>query len=368
MLLAGLVLVAFCGFVAVAYRRRWAWTGLASAAGERKTLWDWLSLLVVPAALALGVFALDSAQADRAREREVAQAERDRAIAEDRNRADVLRAYMTQMTDLMLEHGLARPRKVSRERDTPVEVLATTLTASALAQLDGRRKGEVLRFLSSSGLIEASGGRLPRVRLDGSDLREVVARNQSLISVDLTGANLRGADLRNTDLGTHVAGYGPQFASAALDKADFRGASINYANFDDADLSGADLSRTLIGETTFRSSCLNDTKFVDASIRGARFGYSQGAGADFSGAELEGVRFPLNAALTDLEFAGARRVSTPFPRRWGPRGRPMTAAFKKQLCPDLGGPTRGFAAPPAPPGRFGDERRGFAVPPAPRGG
>ena len=69
--------------------------GFASAAGERKTLWDWLSLLVVPAALALGVFALDSAQADRAREREVAQAERDLTIGEDRNLADVLRTYLT---------------------------------------------------------------------------------------------------------------------------------------------------------------------------------------------------------------------------------------------------------------------------------
>jgi uncharacterized protein YjbI with pentapeptide repeats len=343
-LLAGLVAVAFCGFVALAYFKRWAWTGFAS---PRKTLWDWLSLLVVPAALALGVFALDSAQADRARDREALQAARDHAIAADRDRADVLRAYLTQMSDLMLRHGLAKPRKEGREWDKPVEILATTLTASALAQLDGERKGEVLRFLSSAGLIDGSLG-LPKVSLGGADLRGVVARNQTLISVDLSGADLRDADLRDTILSVDAAitpgaehALGPQFANALLSGADLRGASIYGANFNATDLTGADLSGTDIDSSTFMSACLAKTKFAGASLQNVGFGSSQGAGTDFSGADLEDVRFRADAfapeghedaALADLVFTGTHWEATEFPVKWGPHGLPLTASRKKRLC------------------------------------
>jgi uncharacterized protein YjbI with pentapeptide repeats len=343
-LLAGLVVVAFCGFVALAYFRRWAWTGFAS---PRKTLWDWLSLLVVPAALALGVFALDSAQADRAREREALQAARDHEIAADRDRADVLRTYLTQMSDLMLRHGLAKPRKEGREWDKPVEILATTLTASALAQLDGERKGEVLRFLSSARLIDGSYGS-PKVSLAGADLHGVVARKQALVSVDLSGADLRDADLRDTIISVTAeltpsggTALGPQFSEAVLSGADLRGAGIYGANFNSTDLTGADLSGTDIDSSTFMSACLAKTKFADASVRDVGFGSSQGAGTDFSGADLEGVRFRADemepeghedAALTDLVLTGTHRVRTEFPLEWGPQGLPLTASRKKTLC------------------------------------
>jgi len=52
-LVVGVGAVLVVAFVVIAYRRRWAWTGFttSSDAMGRKTLWDWLPLLIIPAVL-----------------------------------------------------------------------------------------------------------------------------------------------------------------------------------------------------------------------------------------------------------------------------------------------------------------------------
>jgi hypothetical protein len=91
-LLAG-VLVGLAGFVVLAYRREWHWTGLPAAPGvgdaedrPAKTLWDWLQLLGIPLALASLAFLLNAAQSGREQQREDQRATRQR-IVEDRRAA-----------------------------------------------------------------------------------------------------------------------------------------------------------------------------------------------------------------------------------------------------------------------------------------
>jgi hypothetical protein len=94
--------------IVLGYFRRWRWTGVAEIRTTKadseelqpaKTLWDWLQLLVIPLVLAGLAFLLNEWQSDREHRRE-----------EDAAREQALRTYLTQMSDLILEHELLGSR------------------------------------------------------------------------------------------------------------------------------------------------------------------------------------------------------------------------------------------------------------------
>ena len=140
------IIVALVGayiFLRFAYVREWKWTGLVkNATFHKRTLWDWLGLLIVPVVLAVGGYLFtrsenqriqQSAEEQRALDREIAdqrtqedqviaqeRSETDRQIADQRRQDDMLQAYLDQMGQLLLDkdrplrHSAARVRR--RER------------------------------------------------------------------------------------------------------------------------------------------------------------------------------------------------------------------------------------------------------------
>jgi hypothetical protein len=107
-----------------------------------KGLWDWLELLVVPAALAIAGLLFTGSQ------QRAAQAD-----AERRAQDQALQDYLDRIGQLLIDKDLRN------ERDTTdLRQLARGHTLSVLERLDGRHKGSVLRFLYGAGLIYAGGG------------------------------------------------------------------------------------------------------------------------------------------------------------------------------------------------------------------
>jgi hypothetical protein len=85
---------------------------LAIGAPYNKTLWDWLQLLIVPAALAVGGFWLNRAQSEREQAGQDAQRERERDMEELQRRRELevqneraqdtaLDAYLDKMDNLL---------------------------------------------------------------------------------------------------------------------------------------------------------------------------------------------------------------------------------------------------------------------------
>jgi hypothetical protein len=202
------VIGAGAAFVAVAYRKKWDWTGFAegqrvqdagAGTGGPKKLWDWMQLLVVPLALAAVGFAFNAAQSDRDYKRDERRADvdnaiadrrsaTDRSIAADNRREDTLQAYLHQMSDLMLQRKLLRSRHESEQ-----QILARTLTLTALRRLDGEQRGLLVRFIAEAGLIEAP---QPKINLTGANLREARLDGARLQHSMLPATDLRGAHLR----------------------------------------------------------------------------------------------------------------------------------------------------------------------------
>lgn len=131
---------------------------------------------------------------------------------EKRAQEEALQAYLDHIGQLLLDKD--KPLRHSKEGDE-VSMLARARTLTALSQLDGKRKGILIRFLSEARLIQGRPGMESGVRgwtqhrpiigltaadLSDADLSDVDLTYALLAEANLRSANLRGADLSNTVL------------------------------------------------------------------------------------------------------------------------------------------------------------------------
>src|SRR5215208_8228948 len=195
------------------------------------TLWDWIKLLVVPAAIAAAGLWFNRQQQERQRADDWRQQERALDIADQRAQDDALQAYLDQMS-LMLTNKERPLRRAQPGDDLSVVARARTLTV--LARLvDPEHKGSVVQFLYESGLI-TRGRRfldLSKAELFMADLRSADLRSANLHGTYMVKTNLFMANLTNAD-----------FSGAALSGADLIRADLSEANLSNAQLSHADLT------------------------------------------------------------------------------------------------------------------------------
>jgi hypothetical protein len=189
---AGVVIVIIYG-----YLERPGWIGVSG-----KKFWDYLDLLIVPAALALGVYWLNRRQNERDQQAEDAQQERALAVESQRAQDEALQAYLDQMAQLLTDKE--RPLHEAQPGDS-LSTVARARTLTVLGRLDSGRKRSVLEFLYESRLIDQEqallheDGRIERrhnlVSLRQADVRGAYLSGAHLYGADLSWSYLRGADL-----------------------------------------------------------------------------------------------------------------------------------------------------------------------------
>ena len=269
------------------------WTGLGTrtyeqSAGEvvqpSKTAWDWLQLLIVPAVLAGAVTIYNQAQTDKADQRQADQAAESRKQAAAANQDTIFQSYLSQMSALMVTKKLLGSRP-----NSPVTDVGRVLTFGFMSAMDGKRKGEVVRFLF-------------RARLLGNPLRNTGRRPGAplinLAAADLRGANLAGADIEDANL-----------TGADLTGADLTGANLQTTVLDGATLEHANLSNSILNA----HAVLKGADLIHANLTGASV-----VGADLRGAYLTSANL-TGADLTGSNLSGAHLTG---------------ATFDKTTCPD----------------------------------
>lgn len=247
----------------------WEWFGLKSKTepqpspttiklvGGRKTLWDWMGLVLVPlTGVWLGIklkTLQEQAEAERgqiekekgekaeqlAKEQALEAKARAEERAENEQREGALAAYLGSMSDLLVGQRLsALAKKQAKSVLTEEEQFLLNAgmdvirarTLSILRRLtdredpkltDGARKASVLLFLYESELIQ-------RKELATTEDQQTSLTETSLL-------NLKGADLTDT-----------QLSNTNLSRADLSGADLSRANLSRANLSHACLSRVAL--------------------------------------------------------------------------------------------------------------------------
>jgi hypothetical protein len=244
------------------YVRILEWTGLTGPLEkfEKRTLWDWLQLLIVPAVLGLGglwfATELEHRQEELAlrqeKHRDLLAARRERAAkhAEEQRAQDtMLLAYLDQMSQSLTNRGSGGMKEEDPEGF--IDEVASARTITALRSLDGEHKRMVVRFVYEA---------------------ELISKDSSFLEIG--GANLSKAELNNMPLAK------AELSNIFLAKADLRGADLSEADLHGADLSDADL----------RHADLSKANLQDTDLRGADLGGAALSGADLSSANLESAR------------------------------------------------------------------------------
>jgi uncharacterized protein YjbI with pentapeptide repeats/energy-coupling factor transporter ATP-binding protein EcfA2 len=185
--------------------------------------------------------------------------------------------------------------------------------------------------LSRANLDHANARRsnLREARLTGAALHEMFASQADLVNADLSsahgervkfdGARLTGANLQDATL--PFAYFfkadltGANLAGAKLAGAKFRDAELRRADFSGADLEGACLAGLCLREAIFRGACLRaafldncDLEYMDlpgVDLRGARLRKALLTGAVLTGADLSGTNL-RQAGLGDVNLESAR--------------------------------------------------------------
>src|SRR5258708_1346220 len=239
-----IVLVSLIGLIFAGYWFNWDWTGFNEHIGPRvpqyqptKTLWDWLQLLIIPLVLAVAALLFNRATTRT-----------EQTIALDKQREDLLQAYLDRMSELLLEKKLAT--SPSEEASNVARVRTITL----LFQLDARRIGYVFAFLREAGLMSAYSDS-SIVSLSQANLNKIDLSQANLSETNLSEANLSEANLSETNLG-----------KANLRQANLTKANLSQANFSQADLNKANLSQADLRQANLRQANLSEADLSEADL------------------------------------------------------------------------------------------------------
>lgn len=187
-----------------------------------KTFWDWLGLLGVPISLLL----LGSFLQKLDQEKLIKQQDQDEKNAKDLQRQKALKDYFNEVEALLLDQDW----NSQSSRSDKIKILLRAKILEVLGELDGRRKGSLVKFLIESKIID----QYPHL-LKSADLSEA-----QLFGVDLSGADLSAANLEQADLFVAVLAR-VDFTGSNLIGADLRGALLYNSKFDAAILAKTDL-------------------------------------------------------------------------------------------------------------------------------
>lgn len=183
----------------------------------------------------------------------------------ERSQETELQNYLDRMTELLLRE---KPYDDQEELETR-NVVVRARTLSVLKNLDPLRKASVLRFLFESKLLNV---------VTDADFSRVSMSNGILPGAYLFKANFNFANLSFANLEKSILSD-CSFYSADLSFGRFNRADLTFAKLRDADLSGANLI----------DANLADADLTNAKLRGADLTNASLIGADFTDVNLDEV-------------------------------------------------------------------------------
>jgi hypothetical protein len=207
------------------YRYGWEWTGIRVPAENanfpKRTLWNWMNLLIIPLVVAIGGYWFNhQAEARNKRLETEADLKKQLRNLEIQRERDVRRAQASSL-QMYLE------RMVPVFGDSDKLNLVRPYTMAVLESLSATQKRVVLQFLYEAELIKMAKD------VDARAIEDYLNENHKYEGI-LDGANLQDAELQDLD----------------LTNADLRGVSLCRANLYNVQLKGADLRGADLSDAT----------------------------------------------------------------------------------------------------------------------
>lgn len=221
-----------------------------------RTVWDWIGLVGVGSAIALAGWIIARKQQDR-----------ERAAALEQAQDQALQAYLDQMSNLLVDHGLAKEEHEDPAESTIRRAIAQVSTIPVVQK--------VTAFFGSNGAMNQQEG-----FVDGESddhLRKVAQARTIAILLGLDGEHKRRPLKLVYELGLinkgdsviHLNNAGLDHAS--LSELSLRRANLRRADFRASDLSGSDLSAADLSLADMRGTDLRRVNLRHSNLRSANF-------------------------------------------------------------------------------------------------
>lgn len=249
------IILCFVGFViylAIAPNPP-VWTGFGESIKDEKkeaakTLWDWLDLLIIPAAIALIGWSFSQVEKIKTKKRE-----------EERSQNEVLESFLKTMTDLIIDNNIY---------NNPTQqtlAIARARINIAFSNLNGQRKGQVLQFLYESDLIDIN----PKLKLLGANIQDAVLDEIVLGKSEIKGAYFNYASIQNANLNGAIL-IGSDFSYANLSKSLVVNVDLSYANLTRAKLKNMDLTSVNFEGANLTGANLKKSKILKTQLDSIR--------------------------------------------------------------------------------------------------
>jgi uncharacterized protein YjbI with pentapeptide repeats len=217
-----------------------------------KTLWDWLQLLIIPAALALGGYIFN-----------ITISRNDQRNTQDNQQEVALQSYLDRMSELLLEKKL----RVSQP-DDEVRNVARARTLTTLRKLNIERKTVLIRFIYESHLFDIVS--LDDADLSGINLRNIPLKNFEIHYATLTHAFLENFNIENSNFNDSNFSYTTfndiKVISSELQNVNLSHTKIFNMEFDRCSLIGADLSYAMLSNVILKDTDLRNTNLTNVRL------------------------------------------------------------------------------------------------------
>lgn len=294
-----------------------------------QTAWEWLKLILSPGIIAIGIAVTNEYLKTREKDKDLQK---------------ILKDYLDRMTQLMLSDFWPNAKEIKGEIDEDkqkrVLSLAQALTLTVLREIDGNRKGVVVRFLHESGALEVLS--LKYADLSEANLVETDLSNSSLIKANLSGANLEKANLSGVDFSDANLSEanlsevtlqdsqlldpisfrkfllkdrltGENRIKVLLKGADLTNAKLNGATLRNVDLEGANLTKADLTNAVIRNSNLSNTKFVKTKFSNTQIQDSCFLGSNFRDIIIEEIDdTTIVASFNEISFRQSEFIDCRF--------------------------------------------------------
>lgn len=205
-----------------------------------------------------------------------------------------------------LHHTREQTRLARESFEADRVVRNMTLDAFAWEALDRAQNspGNVGQYEALAALREIKKGDFTNVNFSRIDFTRANLSNLTLRRATFDAATLRLADFRDSDL--RSARFGDK---AALDRADFRGATLESTHFLTADLPEARFDDTTLERTEFHGTALGETNFASSTLRKVKISNPELFYTNCRSATFDQVEFTV-PEIKGVNFEGAILIAS----------------------------------------------------------
>lgn len=253
---------------------------------KSKTIWDWLTLLIIPLSVGVGALYFQHIQKKREIKQSEANTEKKLRIVNEQHLVSNYKYFFDKMLDFILMPDFDKSKKI---------ILAIqVLTLSSFRKFDGTRKAEALDFLNEAKLLD-------KIKLNGLNLDDAVIKNSEFFKLDFSKSRFHNLTLLSSN-----------FKYSKLNNCRFLNSNLTGMNLQNCDLTNVIFEKTILKGSLFqhKANRKKEISYIKFYMYGTSFIETKTQKSLFNSLHFKGGLFKLsNLTTVSFKYCKFEKVS-----------------------------------------------------------